>query len=345
MDGWMERSVKFSDSAASRSPHEGYYLTFVGLALLFMLWYRYTRTNGQPTQTIRRKVDNTRIQPVGGGHAIEVMAIGIEWVMPHLDDAQLVSLRAVYEANTDIKAFFPKLVPMQAFVFQGTNQFGVRGPDGSPQLEPKNLTPPQVVVRNGGFDLQNFDTEGKVAWVASIRPEFISVNCTAYDRWKKVKPRALAILQPFLDAAMAKGAKINAIGLQYQDAFRLLDGISPAVTGELFRKNGRYLPLHLFDQPSLWHCHQGWFSKAPDERRVLNNIATEVADVNGTHFARIGGQHRLFASLADGVTPKPITSREIDQILQCLHDENKKVINEILSDGALKAIGCTVGGT
>ena len=167
MDGWMERSVKFSDSAASRSPHEGYYLTFVGLALLFMLWYRYTRTNGQPTQTIRRKVDNTRIQPVGGGHAIEVMAIGIEWVMPHLDDAQLVSLRAVYEANTDIKAFFPKLVPMQAFVFQGTNQFGVRGPDGSPQLEPKNLTPPQVVVRNGGFDLQNFDTEGKVAWVAS----------------------------------------------------------------------------------------------------------------------------------------------------------------------------------
>ena len=77
----------------------------------------------------------------------------------------------------------------------------------------------------------------------------------------------------------------------------------------------------------------------------MPGLPQEVADVNGTHFARIGGQHRLFASLADGVTPKPITSREIDQILQCLHDENKKVINEILSDGALKAIGCTVGGT
>lgn len=289
-------------------------------------------------------MDSNRIQPVGGDHAIEVMAIGVEWAMPPLDDTQLASLQTVYEANTYIKTFLPTLVPMQTFVFQGVNQFGVSDPDGNLQVEPKNLTPPQFVTRKGGFDLQHFDNKGKIAWVASIRPEFISVNCTTYDRWKNVKPQALAILQPFVDAAMAKGAKINAIGLQYQDAFRLLDGASPASTGELFRKNSRYLPLHLFDQPSFWHCHQGWFSKAPDERRVLNNISTELTDVNGMHFARIGGQHRLFATLADGLTPKPITSGEIGQILQCLHDENIDVINGILSDGALKAIGCKVGG-
>lgn len=288
-------------------------------------------------------MDSTRIQPVGGDHAIEVMAIGVEWGMPTLDDAQIASLQAVYEANPDIKGFFPTLAPVQAFVIQ--NQFGFPGPDGNVQLEPKNFPPPQFTARNGGFDLQRFDATGKVIWVASIRPEFISVNCIAYDRWKNVKPQALAILQPFVETAMAMGAKINAIGLQYQDAFRLLDGASPAVTGQLFRKNSKYLPMHLFDQPSFWHCHQGWFSKAPDERRELNNVATEVAEVNGTHFARIGGQHRMFAILVDGLTPKPIASGEIDQILQCLHDENISVINGILSDGALKAIGCTVGGT
>ena len=290
-----------------------------------------------PLKSLDEKMDSTRIQPVGGNHSIEVMAIGVEWVMPPLDDAQLASFQAVYEANTDIKKFLPTVVPMQAFVFQA-------GLDGNAQPGTKNVTPPQFTARNGGFDLQRLDTKGKVAWVASIRPEFISVNCTAYDRWKDVKPQVLAILLPFVEAAIAKSAKINAIGLQYQDAFRLLDGISPTAAQELFRRNGRYLPLHLFDQPSFWHCHQGWFSKAPDERRILNNIATEVADVNGTHFARIGGQHRLFATLADGLTPKPIASGEIDQILQCLHEENKNVINEILSDGALKAIGCTVGG-
>lgn len=270
------------------------------------------------------------------------MAIGVEWGMPPIDDAQIASLQAVYETNPDIKDFFPTLALVQAFVIQ--NQFGVAGPDGSVQFEPKNFTPPQFTARNGGFDLQRFDTAGKLTWVASIRPEFISVNCTAYDRWKNVKPQALAILQPFVEAAMSMGAKINAIGLQYQDAFRLLDGTSPAAIGQLFRKDSKYLPMHLFDQPSFWHCHQGWFSKAPDERRVLNNIATEVAEVNGTHFARIGGQHRMFATLADGLTLKPISSGEIDQILQCLHDENISVINGILSDGALKTIGCTVGG-
>lgn len=290
-------------------------------------------------------MDSTRIQPVGGDHAIEVMAIGVEWVMPPLDDAQIASLKTVYEANANIREFLPTLAPVQAFVIEGLSQFGVVGPDGKRQIEPKNVTPPQFTARNGGFDLQRFDTEGKVTWTASIRPEFISVNCTAYDRWMNVKPQALAILRPFLDAAMTKGAKVNAIGLQYQDAFRLLDGASPAATGELFRKNGKYLPMHLFEQPSFWHCHQGWFSKAPDERRILNNIATEVADVNGIHFARIGGQHRMFATSVDGLIPMPITAGEIDQILQCLHDENKDVINGILSDGALMAIGCTGGGT
>jgi uncharacterized protein (TIGR04255 family) len=273
------------------------------------------------------------------------MAIAVEWVMPPLDDELLASLQGVYEANADIKAFLPTLVPMQAFVIQSVNQVGVARPDGTMQLEPAGVTPPKFIARSGGFDLQRYDTKGAIAWVASIRPEFVSVSCTAYDRWKNVKPQALAILQPFVDAAMAKGAKINAIGLQYQDAFRLLDGASPAATGELFRKDGKFLPMHLFEQPSFWHCHQGWFSKAPDGRRILNNVATEVADVNGTHFARIGGQHRVFATALNGLDPMPIAAGEIEQILQCLHDENIDVINGTLSDGALKAIGCTVGGT
>ncbi|MDB6060521.1 MAG: hypothetical protein JWM78_624 [Verrucomicrobiaceae bacterium] len=286
-------------------------------------------------------MDSTRIQPVGGDHAIEVMAIGVEWVMPPLDDGQIASLQAVYEASDALKGFLPTLTPMQAFVLQGINQPLVVDPNGNQQLAPANVMPPQFIGRNGGFDLQRLDATGKATWIASIRPEFISVNCTAYDRWKNVKPQALEILRPFLDVAMANGAKVNAIGLQYQDAFRLLDGASPAATGQLFRMDGKYIPKHLFEQPSFWHCHQGWFSTAPDGRRVLNNVATDITDVNGAHFARIGGQHRMFATSVDGLTPMPITAGEIDQILQCLHNENIDVINAILSDGALRAIGCT----
>jgi len=290
-------------------------------------------------------VDSNRIQPVGGNHAIEVMAIGVEWAAPTLDDAQLALLQKVYEENTAVKAFLPMLAPMQAFIFQGMKQFGVASPDGNVKITPQNVAPPQFITRNGGFDLQRFDPSGKAAWVVSIRPEFISVSCFAYDRWRNVKSQALAILQAFVEAAMAEGATIAAIGLQYQDAFKLRDGASPAVSGELFRNDGKFLPTYLFEQPSFWHCHQGWFSAAPDARRILNNVATEMADVNGTHFVRIGGQHRVHAIALDGTKPIPINAGEIDAILQCLHEENIKVVNGILSDGALKAIGCTVGGT
>jgi uncharacterized protein (TIGR04255 family) len=291
-------------------------------------------------------VDSTRIQPVGGDHAIEVMAIGVEWIMPPvLSDEQIAALQAVYESSPAIREFLPTLAPVQTFLMQGANQFGVAGPDGNLKLEPQNFQAPQFIARNGGFDARRFDTKGNVAWVASIRPEFISINCSAYDRWKNVKAQALSILLPFVEAAVAKGVRINAIGLQYQDAFKLLDGASAAVTGDLFRKDGRYLPTSIFEQPYLWHCNQGWFSTSPDGRRVLNSVATDMADVGGIHFARIGGQHRVFAHSLDGTTPTAIAAKEIDEALQFLHNENIKVINGILSDGALKAIGCTVGGT
>lgn len=288
-------------------------------------------------------MDSNRFQPVGGNHAIEVMAIGIEWASRPLDDSQLALLQKVYQDNTAIKTFLPTLAPMQAFIFQAQHQFAAAGQAGDPQVTPQEIAPPQLITRNGGFDLQRIEPSGNLSWVVSIRPEFISVNCTAYDRWKNVKPQALEILQPFVEAVMAKGATIAAVGLQYQDAFKLLDGASPVVSNELFRNDGKFLPTYLLEQPSFWHCHQGWFSVGPDSRRILNNIATEVADANGVHFARIGGQHRVHATSIDGVKPMPINANEIDPILECLHKENINVINRLLSDSALKKIGCTGG--
>lgn len=290
-------------------------------------------------------VDSTRIQPVGGDHAIEVMAIGIEWAAPPLGEELLTALQAVYETQPDIKGFLPILAPMKEFLVEGAHQFGVSGGPEGLKFDPSQVVPPKFIARNGGFDLQRFDTKGAIAWALSVRPQFVSVNCTAYDRWKSVKPQALKILRPFVKVAMENGTTIGAIGLQYQDAFRLLDGPSPQVTRELFRQNGQYLPMHIFEQPTFWHCHQGWFSESPNQRRVLNNVATEVSEANGAHYARIGGQHRVFATGIDGLVSRTINASEIEVALQFLHDENIKVINGILSDGALEAIGCAVGGT
>ncbi|WP_150046560.1 TIGR04255 family protein [Methylomonas rhizoryzae] len=288
-------------------------------------------------------MDKTRIQPVGGDHAIEVMAIGVEWSSP-LDESCLHALQSIYTESQELKESFPQFSPVQAFLIQETHQIGVVRMEQQPHLGPEGITPPQFVTKAAGFDANRVDVNGKISWGVSIRPDFLSCNCTAYDRWKNVKPRVVEALLPFIEAAIGLGAEISAIGLQYQDAFRLLDGISPETTKQLFRQDSRCIPSHLFDEPSFWHCHQGWFSNGCNSRRILNNITTDLAEVDSVHFARIGGQHRIFSVSFDGKTQNRIETCEIDEVLEGLHEENKKVINEMLSDGALEAIGCVVEG-
>ena len=285
------------------------------------------------------KVDKTRIQPVGGDHAIEVMAIGVEWTAP-LDDSRLHALQSIYTDNQKLKDLFPQFAPIQAFLIQGIHQ--IAGTSQQLLQEPDDITHPQFVAKASGFDANRVEADGKISWGISIRPEFLSCTCTAYDRWKNVKPSVLEALGPFIDAALGLGAEINAIGLQYQDAFRLLDGISPETTKQLFRQESRWIPSHLFDEPSFWHCNQGWFSNGYNSRRILNNITTDLAEVDGVHFARIGGQHRIFSISFDGKTQNRIEKSDIDDVLEGLHEENKNLINEMLSDGALEAIGCSV---
>lgn len=286
-------------------------------------------------------MNKTRIQPVSGTHAIEIMAIGIEWASP-LNEAQLSTLQKVYDETSQIKEFLPQHSLVQAFTIQHTAQFGP-GVDSQPNQQV--VQPPQFVSQAAGFDLRRIEPSGTTSWVTSIRPDVLSCNCSIYDRWKNVSSNALSILRPFVNAALGSGAQINAIGLQYQDAFRLLDGVSPEVSKELFRQDCAWLPGHVFNESSFWHCHQGWFSKGPDGRRLLNNVNTDISNINDVCFARIGGQHRIFSTSFDATTELKIDASDIDRILECLHDENKKVINGMLSNGALEAIGCSTGGT
>lgn len=277
-------------------------------------------------------------QPISGTHAIEMMAIGIEWATPS-NETQIGDLQKVYDSSPEINDFLPTHAPVQGFSIQHVAPL-----DGAQQQLPI-ASPPQFVTQISGFDMSQLDSTGKVAWVASVRPPVLSCSCGAYDRWKNVKPKALSILRPFIDAALSTGVKISAIGLQYQDAFRLPDGISQEVTKQLFRQGGSWLPNHVFSEPSFWHYrHQGWFSQGPTGRRILNNVTTDISDINGACFARIGGQHRIFSTSFDGKHPIDIQASHIDDMLECLHEQNKLVLNGLLSDAALESIGCSVGG-
>jgi len=149
-------------------------------------------------------VDKTRIQPVGGNHAIEVMAIGIEWATP-LDDGRLQALKDIYTESLDLRNTFPQFAPVQAFLIQAAHQFGAAGADSQSGVKPENVTPPQFLTTAAGFDARLIDSDGKISWVVSVRPGLLSCSCFAYDRWKNIKPKALDALRPFMAEVLKFG--------------------------------------------------------------------------------------------------------------------------------------------
>ncbi|WP_333907129.1 TIGR04255 family protein [Delftia acidovorans] len=274
------------------------------------------------------------IQPISGVHAIEVMAMGIEWVEP-LNKQQLAKLQQVYENSAELKVFLPQISTVKKLSIKQVHELPV-----GDQNEPRMVQPPQFISEDAGFDIRRIEIDGKLSWSASVHSEVLAFTCHKYDRWHLVKPNALKVLTAIVEAALACGAKIKVIGLQYQDCFKLTEGISPKITNELFRRDGKWIPGHIFDEPSYWHSHQGWFSSGLGGRRILNNVNVDISDSENTCLARIGGQHRVFSASFDGAQELPIDLNELDNVLDFLHIENKNVINNMLSDKALLSIGC-----
>ncbi len=266
------------------------------------------------------------ITPVGGKHAIEVMAIGVEWATP-LDDNALQRLEGLYRGEQSVAEFLPSITPVRSLAL--------------------NLgAPDKFVAENsaGGFDLRRFASDGAVTWSVSVRRELISCNCMSYDRWATVKPKAMELLNPFLDAVLELGTQIQGVGLQYQDAFRIEDGSELGTLRRLFRPGSAWVPVHLLDQPSLWHVHQGWFSVSPDNHRTLNNVNLDVLEQESKLLAKINGQHRVFAVSGDGKNPFSLSKDELPKTLEFLHEQNKVVLAGILSDEMLRRINLELRG-
>ena len=143
-----------------------------------------------------------RIRPAAGRHAIETMALAVEWEQP-IDGAGLASAANIFRNNASLF----KLLPIEK-KFPG---FAVR-------IE--NLTASVVADNAEIVDFTQQSSEGLMTWGLSLRPEFFSCSCVAYTRWAEVKPFALQLLEPLAAFALEQGSKIRAVGLQYSDAFR-----------------------------------------------------------------------------------------------------------------------------
>lgn len=260
-----------------------------------------------------------RIRPSAGVHAIEVMALAVEWAKP-LDGETVEDAAKIARTDEEIASFFPT-----ERTFPGLE---IRVSEDGASVEQKGVSV---------FDFLKTAADGRQEWALSLRPEFFSCNCTAYDRWGNVKPRAVSFLKRIAAVALSRGNVIQAVGLQYSDAFRWAAADAEAMQ-ELLRDDSSLLPKSIFSRKSLWHAHNGWFSVAPDKHRLLNVVNIDLIDESPDRVIKINGQHRMQAVAFDDGSPLILDIDELDSIAELLHITNKLVLQEVLSDSALQLI-------
>jgi uncharacterized protein (TIGR04255 family) len=247
------------------------------------------------------------------------MALAIEWAKP-LDRETVEDAAKIARTDKEIATFFPTERTFPSFE--------IRVAEDGASVDKKGLNV---------SDFLKTDAGGRQEWALSLRPEFFSCNCTVYDRWVNVKPRAVSFLKRIAAGALNRGNVIQAIGLQYSDVFRWGSDDAEAMQ-ELLRHDSPLLPQSIFTHKSLWHTHNGWFSAAPDGHRMLNTLNIDLTIESHEQVIRINGQHRMQAVAFDDASSQNLAIDELDIIADHLHMSNKLVLQNLLSDSALQLI-------
>lgn len=252
------------------------------------------------------------------------MALAVEFTNPlSADDMKVVS--ASYDDSVTLKELLPFKKPMDQF------QFEVRtGQPNASSLHTEAF---------GGLELASSSSEGThPKWSMTVLRDFVTFQCREYKRWREEKPIALQALLLVIGKVIGPSREIKAIGLQYQDVFDISGDIARFNTVEIARQPNKWLPESAFKHPSFWHVHQGWFSAAPDNRRVLNLLNIDFGGEPPKYKMRINGQHRMLPIDMNG-NPLRQNHNELERAFDHMHEVNKRVLIELLNEDMLSLIG------
>jgi uncharacterized protein (TIGR04255 family) len=265
------------------------------------------------------------VKPAAGKHAIEVMALAVEWGVPISSDV-IAEIRALHAGSTRLREFLPRVELLQGLTVSIGTDGPLLGTAGA-----------------GGIQLSRHSVDGTPTWLVHVRPDLLSCSCMEYDRWETTKPKALDVLTPVIALAVAQGYPMQAVGVQYQDAFRVETNSPISAARQLFLNGTAWLSPRIWLEDGPWHIHQGWFSAGMGGRLVHNVMNVDVTtDEQGCLF-RINGQHRMLAlGHPKGANAIPILPSDVALALDSLHIENKRVLVQLLNQRVCDQIGLEV---
>lgn len=194
--------------------------------------------------------------------------------------------------------------------------------------------------------------DGSVTETLHIHDNFVHVLQSEYRGWTVTRDAAIERLTPLI--ALLPDAELPAgcLGMAFRDAF-LQDEPKKYDIVDVFKPN-IYLPRFVFDAGRLWDIRLEWRESdvpKPWEGAVsrlsvdaeVRGASPKVADGKKSeqflHVSEITHRQQV---MVRKLKEKPQLSWSVDMVrdwLDYLHDRNKALINELLTDAMLERIG------
>lgn len=259
---------------------------------------------------------------INEAHAIVEVVMFVEFAPPFGES----TVRKLINIEHDLKGDLPGAKPVEFSVFSF-------GPDKGVQMaRPRTI----------GVELQRVRPDGSLEWMLRTTENAISVHCLDYSRWNDIWARAKGYLDKAFRHLEGSDSFIASVGLKYIDRFVCNGDPEQTRLEDLFRKETDLICKRAFSTGPLWHCHSGWF----EDLRISNpkclnqlNLDATLTNIKGHRKLVITVDHNAVAQIPP--ENSNLSLLPFDAIMEELHERNKAVMAELLSEQMARKINLT----
>lgn len=167
-------------------------------------------------------------------------------------------------------------------------------------------------------------------WSIHAEQNLLIVTCLDYKGWEKAWPKARTYLETLAEQVIETNS-IKAVNLQYTNIF-LAPKSETYILEEVFNEKSPYLAENIKKSGSLWHQFQGWLEEdAIINQKYLNNLNLAVSIKDQNYVTAI--------TLLRQAQGEDIKLDNLDNLMNALHTELKKILADVLSTQMAKEIG------
>lgn len=269
--------------------------------------------------------------PIHEAHSIEQVAFTVQFDRP-LEDALFAE---VLTAATPFKNDLPGQEEIQRYAVA----FGIQGARAP------------VPTSSGGLPIgrqfRRVGPDGSIENELRLERESLMFRTLLYSRWSDTWSRAKQYLD-VVTPIFLRQVGIASVSLNFVDKFSWRGNLEDFTPSLLLRVGSNYLCPHIFEAKDLWHSHTGAFIKIDGNTKRLLNINVDSLDEQLPDGPRrVVMATTVLTDLLNQPGYEPLVVAEADAVsfidnhMQSLHAESKKVLANIINDTMSKRIALT----